>query len=462
MGGPRQELWRAARDPRFLVLSIAVALSLVRSADQPSFDLSLAGTEVAFVPTDLALAALAVLVVLHLAGSGSLPRPARSVAIAAAAFSAWLLLSSAANGSEALVAAAKLLEYGVLALGVVLFVRRRIQLWLLTGVLVAVTAVAGLWGLLAFFDLPPADGEFPWRRQPSFLGEHDLAALGTMSLALGLAALYAPRHRLGRVFPLVATVAGGVGVVLGAALASVLGLYLCAAAIAGLAVARGAATRRALALTAVVLVAVTAGVLALRSGDLAAFGRFLGVAERSESQDENAASWSQRLIYVYVGGRIFLDQPVLGTGWHGTLPADEFVEYLPDARDRFPDQPDRYFPTAETGFIPQQTYDQVLYELGVVGAALFAALVVVTAAAALGVARRWPRGDPDEPAAYLPAAWVAALLGGLAGAALFGGIPLAAIFWLTLGVAALAPSLVPARPLPPAPAERRIPAGATA
>jgi hypothetical protein len=59
------------------------------------------------------------------------------------------------------------------------------------------------------------------------------------------------------------------------------------------------------------------------------------------------------------------------------------------------------------------------------------------------VARRWPPGDEDEAAAYLPAAWVAVLAGSLLGAALFGGSPLAAVFWLVLAVAALAPSLVP-------------------
>jgi hypothetical protein len=85
----------------------------------------------------------------------------------------------------------------------------------------------------------------------------------------------------------------------------------------------------------------------------------------------------------------------------------------------------------------------VLYELGIVGALLFLVLAVVVVRAAVRVARTWPRNDPDEPAAYLPAAWVAALAGGLTGAALFGGIPLAAIFWITIGVTALASSLAP-------------------
>jgi hypothetical protein len=38
-------------------------------------------------------------------------------------------------------------------------------------------------------------------------------------------------------------------------------------------------------------------------------------------------------------------------------------------------------------------------------------------------------------------AWVGALGGAIAGAALFGGSPLAALFWLVLGVTAAAPAL---------------------
>ena len=59
------------------------------------------------------------------------------------------------------------------------------------------------------------------------------------------------------------------------------------------------------------------------------------------------------------------------------------------------------------------------------------------------VARAWPRGDPDEPAAYVPLAWAAAVACALIGAALFGGSALTAVFWLVIGLAAAAPSLVP-------------------
>lgn len=435
-----QRLRQPAVDVSFLVFCVALVLSLVRAIDMPQAAFSIGSAELDVTPTDIALLGLTVVCILRLLGRGSLPRPARAPTYAAAAFAGWLLLSSALNGMTALVAAAKLLEYGALALGLVLLVRRRVQLWIVVGLIGAFAVAATVWGGLAFFGL--VDADFTGRRQPSFTGEHELAVLSTMTLAVALASLYAPLHRL----PRIALAAGGaiaaVGVVLGAAIASLLGLYAAVATIVIAALSRGAASRRALVVTALTTLVVTAGVIGLRSGDLAAFTRFLGLAEREEQLDQNVAGWNERLVYVYIGGRIFLDQPLLGTGWHGQLPADEYVRYLPDARDRFPDVPPSYFPD-ETGFVPQQTYDQVLYELGIVGALLFFALGVITLRSTVQVVRAWPRGDPDEPAAYIPLAWAAALACALIGAALFGGSAMTAVFWLTIGLAAAAPSLVP-------------------
>src|SRR5215207_9158344 len=258
MADPRAKPhWRSAVDLPLIVLATAIVLSLIRSIDQPSFTLEIAGSEVEFVLADAALAVLAAFCLRRLLGRGSLPRPARALAISAAAFSAWLFLSSAANGADAVIAAAKLLEYGVLALGFVLFVRRRLQLWVLVGVLVAFTVVAVAYGLLAFFDAPFVEARFPGRRQPSFLGEHDLAALSTMTLAVALAALFTPRHRLGRL-PLVAGIAGAIGVVLGAAVAGLLGLYLVVGTIVTVAAARREATKRAVVVTLAVTAAITA------------------------------------------------------------------------------------------------------------------------------------------------------------------------------------------------------------
>lgn len=440
-------LWRPARDIPFLVLSAAVVLSLVRSVSLPSTNVAVGGADVSLTPADIAFAGLAVVCVLQLLGRGSLPRPARAVAYAAAAFSAWLLISSAVSGFDAFVGAAKLLEYGLVGLGVVLVVRRRTQLWLLVWLLVALTVSASAYALLGFFDLAPVIGN-AGKRQPSFLGEHDYAALSTLALTAALASLYAPRRRAGR-WALPAAVAGAVGVVLGSALAGLLGLYLAIAAIVGLAAAHRMVTRRAVALTALVALLVTGGVLGMRSGDLGSILRYVGIQSHEEEAGAYAASWSQRAIYVYVGGRMFLSNPVAGVGWYGTIPSSEYERYLPDAYERFPGQPRSYFPPPDGRFVPQQTYDQVLYELGAVGALLFLLLGGATVRTAVGVGRSWPGDDADATLAYVPAAWTAALAGGLAGSALFGGIPFAAVFWLTLGTAALGPSLVPVQALLP-------------
>lgn len=443
MAAPRNPRLRwPTPDLPFLVFCAALALSLVRAIDMPRLELMVGSTDVDVTPTDVALIALAVVCALRLLGRASLPQPARAPTLAAAAFSCWLVVSSALNGIEAFVAAAKLLEYGVLALGLVLLVRRRVQLWIVVGVISAFAVAATAWGVLAFFGL--VDADFSGRRQPSFTGEHELAILSTLALSVALASLFAPGHRLPRPALAVAGSVGAIGVVLGAAVAGLLGLYAAVAAIVVAAVSRGTATRRALAVTGLTVVLVTTGVLGLRSGDLGGFLRSLGVGEAKAQSDRNAASWNERLVFAYIGGRIFLDSPILGTGWHGQLPPDEYVQYLDDARRRFPDLPPTYFPE-RMGFIPQQTYDQVLYELGIVGALLFLALGAITLRSTIQVARAWPRGDPDEPAAFLPVAWTAAVACALVGAALFGGSAMTAVFWLTLGLAAAAPSLVPQR-----------------
>jgi hypothetical protein len=439
-----KEHWRPARDLPFLSLVIATAAGMVRTVDQPDTALSVAGTTVSIVPTDVAFAVLAGFCALRLLGRAALPRPARAMTAAAAALFGWLLLSSLLHGFDAFVGAARLAEYGVLALGAVLFVYRRSQLWILVGVILLATTVAAADALPEFFGAPRV-------RHGGSLGPHDLAALGTMSLTVGLAGLYAtaPRRRLS----IAAAVVGTVAVILPAAFASLLGLYIAVAAMLGLAWRRDAIRRRALAITAAVVMLVTGGVFLQRTGDIGFVHEIAG----TDDGRSTASGWSQRLVYAYVGGRVFLDNPVVGTGWYGELPPEEYARYLPDARRRFPEQPDEYFPRAGGTFIPQQTYDQVLFELGLVGAALFALLAAATVGTVLRTGAAWPRAGPDDQLAYLPATWVGALAGALAGAALFGGIPLTAIFWLTLGVAALVPSLVPPQPSSPPHADRREP-----
>ena len=234
MADPRAKpQWRSAVDLPLIVLATATVLSL-DPVDRPAQfhrrDRRQRGRR-SCSPTRRSRV-LAGFCLQRLLGSGSLPRPARAVAIAAAAFSAWLFLSSAANGADAVDRRRQAARVR----------RARARLRPLRAPAAAALAARGRarraspsspsrYGLLAFFDAPFVESRFPGRRQPSFLGEHDLAALVDDD-ARGRARRRCsrPRTASGRL-PLVAGIAGAIGVVLGAAVAGLLGLYLAVGAI---------------------------------------------------------------------------------------------------------------------------------------------------------------------------------------------------------------------------------------
>ena len=421
-------LRRSARDLPFSIFLVTVGLCLFRTTDLPSIDVAVGGTELALGPTDLALVATAVLAALRLRTRRTVPSP--WLLAAAGAFALLIAVSAIPNSAMAFSAAGKLAELAALTLAAAAFLDTRARLWALLVLLVGFCAVAAAWAVVGFV----VDGG---GRQGAFLGEHDFAALATMAVVVGLAYVYA---RSGRPPALAVTgiVVGAFGIVLGASLASLLGLYLAALALLTVAALRHAISRRAVLSTLAVCTVVTAGTLALRSGELGFLQSWFGPPP--ETPGQYAASWSHRLVYAYVGGRVFLDNPVVGTGWEGELPPSDYAEYLPAARSRFDDQPPHYFPPEEGTFIPQQTYDQVLMQLGLVGGAAFLVVAILTVRRAIGAGRRWSGGRFEEQA-YVPAGWVGSSGGAMAGAALFGGSPLAALFWLTVGVAAAAPLL---------------------
>ena len=424
MGHLRECTTRETRDPAFALLLAAIAVCLIKAVDQPGFSIGLGGTSVRLVLGDLLLAALTVAVGIRVARTRDYPRQAAALTITAAGFAALIAATALANGGTAFVAAGKLLVLAALVVGCVVLIDSTDRLWVVVLLIVVVTGFAVAWALVGFAQRPGS-------RQAAFLGEHDLAALSTACLVIGLAALHV-RHRLSRL-PLVAGIIGCLGIVLGAALASLLGLYLASAMLILIAALRGSLRLRSVIATLLVAVAVTGATYTVRAGELGFLQQWFAPAENAQP-GQYAASWSQRLIFAYIGGRIFLDKPVLGTGWWGNLPPSEFAQFVPDARRRFPDQPPHYFPRPDAVFVPQQTFDQVAYELGVVGLALLLAMLAVAARDSLRSARRWPRGDPDELAAYLAAPWLASLVGAVAGSALFGGTPMAALFWLTFGL----------------------------
>ncbi len=408
-------VWPQLRSPRFALLIAAAAVCLVRARDQPGVHVGFGGTDVAIVPGDILLAALALAAVVSIARDG-LPRELWPSVGAAAAFTALVVVTGLDNGTTALVSGVKVSELAALGLGAAVLVRTRRQLEAIVDVLLLFTIAADVVGLVRFVT---AGG-----RQASFLGEHDFAALATLPLLYGLAVMFTGGSRRRAT---VAIVAGSVGCVLGAALASLVGLYLGALALLGVARARHELTPRRIAVTIALVAVITGGTLVIRAGDLGFLQAWFGKPETRPGQ--YAASWSQRLIYAYIGGRVFLAHPLAGTGWYGELPPKAFTVYLPAARRRFSDQPPTYFPPATKPFIPQQAWDQILYELGILGGLAMLATLAGLARAALRAARR-----NASVAGSLPAAWLAASIGALAGEGLFGGTPLAASFWLVAGV----------------------------
>jgi O-antigen ligase len=444
---------REAADPTYALFLVTVAVCLVRAPDQPSAEIGVAGTTVSITPADVLLIVLLGVVAVHLARGRFVPgRGSLAVLMAAGAFAAWLFGSSVPNGATAVVAAGKLVELGVLTLAAAVLIDRAERLAPLVVVLVGITVAASLVATVGGLN-------DPGRRQESFLGEHALATVSTFALAVGLVALVAGRGDLGRL-PLIGGLFGAAGIIFGASFSSLLGLYLTTAAILLTARVRTTLRARATGWTLLVCAAITAGTLMIRSDNLGFLEEWFSQSENTDA-GATAGSWSSRLIYAYIGGRIFLDSPVFGTGWHGELPPAEYARYLPDARARYPDQPAHYFPPEDDAFIPQQAYDQVLFELGLVGGVLLLALGIAAFWAAVRIARRWPRAGPREYAACIPLAWLLATVGALAGTALFGGTPLATLFWLAVGVAAAGPSLL-GEPIPEAAGEPARPTVAAA
>jgi hypothetical protein len=406
-------LWRRLRLPSFALLAVAVALTLVRANNQPGIDVHVGSTSATVVPGDVVLVALFIVAVITLIRRPP-PRQVRLIVAAAFVFCALIVVTAAANGTTALVGATKFVELAALGLGGLALVREERDLEALVDVLLLFTIAADVIALEKFVS---GGGG----RQSSFLGEHDFAALATLPLLYGLVLVFDGK-RTARAA--VAVVAGATGCILGAALASLLGFYLGTAAVVVVVVVQRRLRRNSAIAAAVVVACVSAGTLTIRAGELGFLQSWFGKPPQRPGQ--YAASWSQRLIYTYVGFRVFVDHPVLGTGWYPLLPPKEFDRYLPAARKRFSDQPPRYFPPADRPFIPQQTFDQVPAELGVVGSLALLTLLAAAARGAVSAVRRTSVG----------VGWLAAAIGAIAGEALFGGTPLAATVWIVLGVCA--------------------------
>jgi hypothetical protein len=333
-----------------------------------------------------------------------------------------------------LTTAAKWIEYMLLAPAVAAIARRERDLVPAALSLVAWDALAGIVALLQFVGLLGDLDDTPaGRRKPSFVGVHDYAALSGASLVLALVILVrGPRSERERRVAIVAGAAGGLGMMIGGAFDSLLGLVL---ATAGIVLAAGVRDRRRLAAIGAVLAAVAVGVVGIRSSAIADGLKFLGAKQGNGGAATHIQSYRQRALLAYIGGREFLGHPALGVGWQGSADPYAFRPYLRDARRRF-DQPPEAFPSQAHRWGVQNAYVQALADLGVLGLPVFLAALLVPLAWA------WRRGSGD--ARLIGIGLLLLVVGAWNGYGLVAGIPLAALTWLSAGVAVASASDSPA------------------
>jgi len=410
-----------------LVVAAAIPFLFLHRNYQPGIDVG---------PLHIDLSDLAVLAVV-VAGARALDRrlvAARAVWLAGAALAllivigvAWGALRFAAYPARThAITAAKWFEYMLLAPAVAAVARRPRDLVPAAVTLVAWDVLAGIVGLLQFVGaLGDLDGTPAGSRKPSFVGYHDYAALSGATLVLALLVLArGARSPLERRLGVAAGIAGAVGMVLGGAFDSLLGLVLAAVAIV---VATRLRDSRRLASVGAIVLVVAVGVVAIRSSAVADGLKFLGVKKGNGGASTHIQSYRQRVLLAYIGGRIFIDHPLLGVGWEGSQDPYAFTPYLGDAHKHF-DQPSEAFPSQAHRWGVQNAYVQSLADLGILGLVAFLAALLVPA---LTAARRGV-GDARVLGIALPLL----ALGAWNGYGLVAGIPLDALTWLAVGVAA--------------------------
>ena len=431
----------SAPSPGLAVLLAAFPILFLHGNYQPGFDVSLGSTSASVTLADIAVLAVVVAAVATGRREGFTRLHAGiAVWVIGAAFLALVGVSTLTPLASSrdypfadhLVTALKYAEYGALAPALALLVRSRRDAQALFVVVAAWSVVATFWGLLQFGGAVTAFGLEPvLQRVPSFVGFEDFALLSGAAVCVSLVALL--RGASGWVEQSVAWVggvSGGLGIVLSGAIAGVLGLGLAAAGIGLVALRRRElAPRRAVAIAGVVLV-VGFGTALMRAGDIGSFFRFLGVEQSQQADAGEVQSYSQRTLLAYIGLKIFLDHPLLGVGWQGSLDEAGYGPQLTAARARFPDEPLLAFPSPRHPWGVHNAYVQALSDMGIGGLVLLAAVLLT----ALWLAARAALRASETGLVAL--AWTL-LVAGLANATgLVAGIPLVALLWIAAGFAA--------------------------
>jgi hypothetical protein len=406
-----------------MALALAVPFLFLHVKYQPGVRVPLGSTQLGLELSDLAVVVVALAAVREGLRSGfALLRPALPLWIASAALVLWILVRS--ESLVHLVTAAKFGEYALLACSAPLILRRRADWELVAAAVVAWSAVATCFALLQFFGVHMAGAWAAGRRQPSFLGHSDFAALSALALGIGFAGVLLANRRVAWL----GVAAGALGVILSGASAGLIGI-----AAATLALLYGISRRRRLVLrdlvvSGTVVAVVAGGVLVLRAGDFENFLRFLHL-KGTETQTSNIETYSHHALLAYIGYRIWHDHPVAGAGWQASTDSAVVDPELPAARNKFPDVAPLAFPTREHEWGVQNAYIQAAADLGLIGLALWLAPFAI----ALVLAFR-----ANAPPGVVAAFAVLSAMGIWGAQGLVAGIPLDAVTWLGFGLAATA------------------------
>jgi hypothetical protein len=285
--------------------------------------------------------------------------------------------------------------------------------------------VASTLAVAQFFGWGIVGGWPAGYRQPAFLGHHDFAALSGVALAISLAAIALP-GRIDRRLAVPAGIAGAIGLFLSGSLAGAIGLV--AAAAVGAVVARGSLGRAGAILG--IALAVFGGVVLFRGGDVKSFLHQIGIGKKDERV--RVESYVQRTMLAYYGWRVFLDDPVAGAGWQASN--DEYVyrTFLPLLHRKYPNTPEKGFPSPRHPYGIQNAYVQALADLGVIGLLLLLAALFTPLSLAF---RKLTRGPP-EGTTLVAAMALLVSMAVLTALGLVAGIPTDALLWLAAGLCA--------------------------
>jgi hypothetical protein len=414
---------RSGSGPGPFVLALSIPFLFLHIKYQPGVRVPLSTTHLGIELSDVAVLAVAAVALYEGVRAGFAPlRPALPLWVATAGLVVWIFVRS--DSLTHLVTATKFSEYALLAFSAPLILRRRGDWELVAAAVVAWSVAATFFALLQFFGLDIADAWAAGRRQPSFLGHSDFAALSALSLGIGFAAVLLANRRIG--WAAVAT--GALGVILSGATAGLIGVGAGIVALLYAIARRRKLVLRDFAVTGSVLAIVAVGVLFLRAGDFENFLRFIHLKGK-ETQTANIETYSHHTLLAYIGYRIWRDHPIAGAGWQGSTEPRVVDPELPAAHREFPDVAPLAFPTREHEWGVQNAYIQAAADLGLIG------LVLWLAPFALGLVLALRANAP--PGAVAAFAILGAM--GIWGAqGLVAGIPQDAVTWLALGLAATA------------------------